>query len=86
MDTDPGHRPSSIEIEFPDGKSYSFRIRYCFWNKCHEFVDARVAGGVRPTRSWAVVGLGYTVADKSQCRIEGLVVERNAKLKLVVFS
>jgi hypothetical protein len=86
MDTDPAHRPSWIEIEFPDGRSYSFRIRDCFWNRCHEFVDAGVAGGLRPVKSWAVTCRGYTVANKAQCRIEGLVVRRNAKLKLVVFS
>jgi hypothetical protein len=86
MDTDPPHRPSSIEIEFPDGKSYSFGIRDCFWRTCHEFVDARVAGGQRPVWSWAVVGKGYTVAKKSQCRIQGVVVQRNVRLKLVVFS
>jgi hypothetical protein len=51
LDTDPAHRPSSIEIEFPDGKLYSFGIRDSFWNGCHEFVDARVAGGLRPVRS-----------------------------------
>ena len=85
MDTDPAHRPPSIEIEFPDGKSYSFAIRDCFWKTCHEFVDARVAGGLRPVKSWAVCGRGYTIRNKPQCQIEGVVVQRNVRLKLVVF-
>lgn len=85
VDTDPAHRPSSIEIEFADGRSYSFGIRDCFWNHCREFVDADVAEGLRPVRSWAVLGRGYTVSNKRRCQIEGLVVQRNVRLKLVVF-
>lgn len=85
LDTDPAHRPSAIDIEFPDGTTYSFGIRDSFWKGCHEFVDARVAGRSRPIRSWAAVGRGYTVSNKQQCQIEGLVVQRNVRLKLVVF-
>src|SRR2546428_214333 len=86
LDTLPATRPNSIEIEFPDGSVFDFRIRPSFWTGCHEFVDAQVIGGGRPVLSWAVLGKGYSVSTKGRCEIVGVVVKRNRRLRLVVFK
>ena len=86
LDADPHERPTNMEIQFPDGAIYIFGICDSFWTSCHEFVDSQAIGEVRPVESWAIHRLGYDVTTKRKCRIIGIVVERNRRLKLVNFQ
>lgn len=87
-------RPDSIDITFPDGKTYTFRIRPSFWNGCHEFVDAQVqekstgklTRKVKPIKSLAIDELGYSIKTKNNCTIHAEVVKRNKLLQITKFE
>jgi len=83
------NKPTQIDIEFPDKGVYTFGIRRCFWRvpkPCLEFVDARVKGGARPIRSWAISTLGYNVSTKRRCVIKVEVVIHSQLLHIVIFK
>ena len=83
---DKNNKPSQIDIEFPDGKIYSFGFRSCFWNGCYEFVDAQVRGKVKPIKSLAIDTLGYNIKTKGKCIIQVQVVKHNQLLHIVTFE
>ena len=83
---DKNNKPSQIDIEFPDGKIYSFGFRSCFWNGCYEFVDAKVRGKVKPIKSLAIDTLGYNIKTKGKCIIQVQVVKQNQLLRIVTFE
>ena len=94
LDTDKNKRPSQIDIEIPDGKTYTFGIRPSFWTGCHEFVDAqvrekssgRILRNIKPIKSLAIDKLGYDIKTKRNCTILAEVVKRNHLLRIVTFE
>ena len=86
LDTDLDRRPTTIQIEFPDSRVYTFGIRPSFWNGCHELVDSQVLEGTKPVRMYATDHLGYSVKTKGHCVIEVQLVKRNELLKIVRFE
>ena len=94
LDCEIDKRPSQIDIEFPDGKIFTFGIRPSFWNRCHEFVDAQVKDKltgrflrkIKPIKYLAVDKLKYNVTTKGKCIIQVRVVERNKLLRIVTFK
>jgi len=94
LDNEINKRPSQIDIEFPDGKTYTFGIRPSFWNGCYEFVDAQVRDKesgrllreVKPTKSSAIDTLRYNTHTKGNCIIHVQVVERNQLLRILTLK
>jgi len=94
IDSEMDKRPHQIDIEFPDGKAYTFGIRPSFWNGCYEFVDAQVRDKVsgkylrklKPIKSLAIDTLGYSTQKKGNCIIQVQVVKRNQLLRIATFK
>ena len=94
IDNEMNKRPSKIDVEFPDGKIYTFGIRRCFWKGCYEFVDAQVRDKVsgkplrkvNPIKSLAIDTLGYGIETKGECIIRVQVVKRNQLLRVATFK
>ncbi len=94
IDNEMNKRPSQIDVEFPDGKIYTFGIRPSFWNGCCEFVDAQVRDKVsgkplrkvKPIKSLAIDTLGYGIETKGECIIQVQVVKRNQLLRIATFK
>lgn len=88
------NRPSQIDIEFPDGKIFTFGIRPSFWKGCYEFVDAQVIDKstgellktVKPIKSLAIEKLGYDISTKGKCIIQIQVVKKSQLLRIISFE
>lgn len=86
VDIDLDKRPTTIQIEFPDSRTYTFGIRPSFWNGCHELVDSQVLEGTKPVKAYAIDRLGYSAETKGDCVVEVELVKRNELLKIVKFE
>lgn len=94
IDCETDKRPSQIDIEFPDGKVFTFGIRSSFWKGCYEFGDAQVRDKstgkllktVKPIKSLAIEKLRYDIATKGKCIIQIQVVKRNQLLRITSFE
>ncbi len=81
-------KPSTINIQFFKGQTYTFGIRQCFWKNCHEFMDTQVSN-VNPVEELFINKLGFNTHNNGDCNITVIILHntlnktQNIQLRII---